>query len=164
MVFIGGYYFLKSGPNLDNEINGNPISPGATNVDSRKTINLSDKGLKSIPNEIFSRTETEELNISNNSITGSIQGEIRLLSKLKILNASNNSMTGVPAEIGQLQNLEVLDLSNNKLTGLPNELGNLGNLKTLDLSGNNYSKQDLEIIRTKLSPSVNIIEVSANTE
>lgn len=106
---------------------------------------------------VFSNTNTEELNISNNSLTGSIQSQIGQLTKLKILNAGKNQMTGVPAEIGQLKNLQVLDLSNNKLTGLPNELGNLTNLKTLNISGNQYSKQDLDYIRNKLPATVNII-------
>ena len=128
-----------------------------TDVSNSKTVNLSNKNLRNIPSYVFDKTNTEELNVSNNYLTGSIQGEIRFLSKLKILNASNNSMTGVPAEIGQLQNLEILDLSNNKLTGLPNELGNLQNLKVLNLSGNKYSEQDLAGIRSNLPSTVNII-------
>lgn len=94
------------------------------------------------------------LNVSNNSLTGSIQSQIGNLNNLKILDASNNNMTGVPAEIGQLQKLEILNLSNNNLTGLPNELVNL---KTLNLSGNEYSTHDLDIIRNGLPSTTNII-------
>jgi len=121
------------------------------------TIDLSNQNLTSIPSSVFSKTNTETLDVSNNMLTGSIQGEIRFLSKLKVLDASNNNMTGLPAEIGQLQNLEVLDVSNNQVTGLPNELGNLKNLKVLNLSGNQYSEQDLAGIRANLSASVNIV-------
>ncbi len=126
-------------------------------VSGTTTLDLSNQGLKSVPSYVFSETNLQELNVSNNQLTGAIQAEIRQLTKLKVLNASNNLMTGVPAEIGQLTNLEVLDLSNNKLTGLPNELGNLQNLKTLNLSGNQYSVQDLNGIRSKLPSTVNII-------
>lgn len=126
-------------------------------VSSNKIIDLSNQGLTHVPSYVFDRTNTEELNLSHNFLTGSIQAEIRHLTHLKFLNASNNLMTGIPAEIGQLQNLEVLDLSNNKLTGLPNELGNLRNLKILNLSGNQYSKMDLDGIRKNLPSSVNII-------
>lgn len=129
----------------------NTISLGNASVD------LSNQGLKSIPSYIFSRTNLEELNVSHNQLTGAIQAEIRHLTSLKILDASNNQMTGVPAEIGQLEKLEILDLSNNKLTGLPYELGNLKNLKVFNISGNQYSKQDLDYIRSKLSSNVNII-------
>jgi Leucine-rich repeat (LRR) protein len=121
------------------------------------TINLSGQGLSKIPEYVFSQTILEELNVSNNNLTGSIQSQIGQLKNLKVLKASNNNMTGVPAEVGQLSKLEVLDLSNNQLTGLPNELGNLSKLRTLNLSGNNYSVQDLNGIRSKLPSSVNII-------
>ena len=124
---------------------------------SKGVVNLSNQGLNQIPSYVFNRVNTEELNVSNNSLIGSIQAEIRHLSNLKILNASNNNMTGLPAEVGQLQKLEVLDLSNNNLTGLPNELGNLDNLKILNLSGNEYSKHDLDIIRESLPSTTNII-------
>jgi len=126
-------------------------------VNSNNIVNLSDKGLTQIPSSVFNETNTEELNVSNNALTGSIQSQIGQLRNLKILNASNNNMTGVPAEIGQLSKLEVLDLSNNELTGLPNELGNLSNLKVLNLSGNQYSIQDLNTIRENLPSAVEII-------
>lgn len=129
----------------------NTVLPG------NSVLNLSNQGLTKIPSSVFSQTNLEELNVSHNQLTGAIQAEIRHLSSLKVLNASYNQMTGVPAEVGQLQNLEVLNLSYNQLTGLPNELGNLKNLKTLDLRGNQYSKQDLDYIRSKLPSTVNII-------
>ncbi len=119
-----------------------------------KILDLSNRGLTKVPADIFSKTGTEELNLSGNNLTGALPGEIRFLKNLKVLNASNNKMTGVPAEVGQLSKLEILDLSNNQLTGLPYELGNLKNLKRLKLSGNNYSQQDLAIILKGLSVSV----------
>jgi len=135
-----------------NNPNGNTIS-----VSGNRTLNLSNQGLTSIPSYVFNQTNLEELNVSYNSLTGSIQSQIGQLKNLKVLNASYNKMTGVPAEVGQLKNLEVLDLSYNQLTGLPNELGNLINLKTLNLAGNPYSQQDLDYIKNKLPVSVNII-------
>ena len=109
-------------------------------------------------NSILQQTDLEELNISNNQITGALPSQIQNLKNLKTLNMSNNLMTGIPAEIGQLQKLETLDLSNNQFTGLPNELGNLKNLKTLNLSGNNYSFQDLNAITANLPATVNILK------
>ncbi len=120
-------------------------------------IDLSGKNLEKLPSYVLARTDLEELNISNNKLTGALPSEIGKLKNLKILNASNNLMTGVPAEIGHLPDLEVLDLSNNELTGLPYELANLKKLKILNLSGNDYSKQDLEIIRKGLTADVQII-------
>jgi Leucine-rich repeat (LRR) protein len=132
--------------------NKDSIVPGGLMVD------LSGRGLKKAPEEIFDRTDIQELNLSNNLIEGSLQAEVRNLQNLKVLNLSNNQFSGVPAEIGQLKNLEVLNLSNNLITGLPYELGNLGKLKTLNLKGNAYSKSDLEIIKQGLPDSV-VIEV-----
>jgi len=131
----------------------NNIDIPASNI-----LDLSSQELSKIPDNVFNKTNLEELNVSNNKLSGAMQAEIRQLSKLKILNASNNMMTGVPAEVGQLSNLEVLDLSNNQLTGLPYEIGNLQKLKTLNISGNNYSAQDLKIIQDKLPATVNIIK------
>jgi leucine-rich repeat protein SHOC2 len=82
---------------------------------------------------------------------------VRHLQQLRTLDLSDNQFTGVPAEVGQLRKLEVLDLSNNQLTGLPHELGNLQNLQVLDLRGNNISEYDLDVIRSGLPESVNIV-------
>lgn len=133
------------------------VDNGVGIVPSGKALDLSNQGLVKIPGSVFSQTNLEELNVSRNQLTGSIQSQIGQLKNLVVLNASYNAMTGVPAEIGQLQNLQVLNLSYNQLTGLPNELGNLKNLKTLDLRGNAVSQQDLAGIRAKLSSTVQIL-------
>jgi Leucine-rich repeat (LRR) protein len=131
---------------------------GVVSIPSNTVLDLSNQGLTKVPDYVFNMTNLQELNISNNQLTGAIQSQIGQLKKLKVLNASNNLMTGVPAEVGQLTNLQILDLSNNQLTGLPNELANLKNLKTFNISGNNYSTQDLNGIIQKLPVSVNIIK------
>lgn len=125
---------------------------------SATKLDLSNQNLTKIPGYVFSQTNLEELNVSNNRLTGSIQAEIRQLKNLKVLNASNNQLSGVPAEIGQLEKLQVVDLSNNLLTGLPYELGNLKNLQTLNISGNKYSEADLGVIMKGLPGGVNVIK------
>jgi Leucine-rich repeat (LRR) protein len=116
-------------------------------------LDLSLQNLTAVDDEVFSRTELTLLDLSNNNLSGSLQGEIRFLQNLKTLDLSDNNWTGVPAEIGQLEKLEVLDLSNNPITGLPHELGSLQNLQLLDLRSTNYSKDDLEIIKKTLPAS-----------
>lgn len=151
------FFFAKNGGytyNQPQDQNNNQQNDAV--IPNNKILDLSGQGLTKIPEYVFNQTNLEELNVSNNYLTGAIQSQIGQLKNLKVLNASYNQMTGVPAEVGQLQNLQVLDLSYNQLTGLPNELGNLKNLKTLNLSGNLYSQQDLAGIRSKLS-STNII-------
>ena len=120
------------------------------------SLDLSEQGLTKVPAYVFERTDLQSLDLSNNNLTGALQGEIRFLRNLKTLDLSGNKFSGIPAEVGQLKNLETLDLSNNLLTGLPYELGNLSNLKILDVSGNHYSEADLEVIKKGLSASVTI--------
>jgi Leucine-rich repeat (LRR) protein len=155
------YYFFfakNSGYNYNSSQSQNSGNPeNSVIISQNKILDLSNRGLTSIPSYVFDQTNLEELNISHNFLTGAIQSQIGQLKNLKVLNASYNQMTGVPAEVGQLQNLQVLDLSYNQLTGLPNELGNLKNLKTLNLTGNSYSQQDLNYIRSKLPSTVDII-------
>lgn len=149
-IFLSGCaggYGIKSIP----AINGAPL------VNMENNLDLSNQNLTKVPDYVFNMTNLEELNLSNNQLTGAIQSQIGQLKKLKVLNASNNLMTGVPAEVGQLSNLQILDLSNNQLTGLPNELGNLTNLQTFNISGNNYSAQDSNGIIGKL-PNANFIK------
>lgn len=139
-----------------------PTATGATGtlestVNTQSTLNLSGQSLTKTPSYVFDLAALEQLNLSNNSLEGSLQAEVRLLKNLKILDLSNNKFTGVPAEIGQLKNLEVLDLSNNNITGLPNELGNLSNLKRLNLQGNEYAEADLAGIKAKLPSSVEVL-------
>lgn len=133
-----------------------PAKPTAS-VTGRKSLDLSSQGLDKLPAYVTTRTDLEELDISNNKLTGALPSEIGKLKNLRVLIASNNLMTGVPAEIGQMPDLEILDLSNNQLTGLPNELANLKKLKVLNLSGNDYSSQDLEIIKKGLPVDTKII-------
>lgn len=126
------------------------ISPGGT-------LDLSGRGYTKVPENTFTQTEIEKLDLSGNELAGALPGEIRFMKSLESLDLSDNNFTGVPAEIGQLTKLEYLDLSNNPITGLPNELGKLTNLEILDLRGTQYSKQDLSGIRNGLDSSVQIL-------
>uniref|UniRef100_A0ACD5XSX1 Uncharacterized protein n=1 Tax=Avena sativa TaxID=4498 RepID=A0ACD5XSX1_AVESA len=81
------------------------------------------------------------LDLSCNSLTGKIPGEISLLIGLMNLNLSGNELIGkIPNEIGDLKMLESLDLSYNELYGeIPSGLSALTSLSHLNLSYNNLS-------------------------
>ncbi|WOH15430.1 hypothetical protein DCAR_0934970 [Daucus carota subsp. sativus] len=79
------------------------------------------------------------LNISHTGIQGEISGEgLANLTKLTYLDMSQNSLNGsIPAQLFQLRFLQSLDLSDNSLKdGLSREIGKLGNLRSLKLDRN----------------------------
>ena len=145
-----------------------------------KVLDLSNKGITKVTSDIYSKTSTTDLILSNNNIQtlpsqmgkmtnivifkidhnmldGSLIGEIRQMSKLKQLDVSYNNMTGMPAEIGQLSDLQTLDYSHNKIDGLPNELMNLkNNLLVFNLTGNPLTLDKINKLKGEL-PNTNII-------
>jgi Leucine-rich repeat (LRR) protein len=161
---LGFYIFTQEGKEESsaNVISSEEINPEVIEETAElagdQSLNLSGQNLSKVPDYVFTQAELVELDLSGNSLSGSLPAEVRHLSNLKHLNLSNNQFTGVPAEIGQLSRLEILDLSNNQLTGLPHELGNLQNLKTLDLRGNSPSEFDLKIIQESIPSAIILVD------
>jgi len=151
LIVVGGIVGVAVNTNTNTGGFGDGI------LGSRPGLDLSGRGLTSVPQDVFSRTDLTNLDLSSNNLTGALPAEIRHLKHLRTLNLSHNQFTGVPAEIGQLTDLEVLDLSYNFITGLPHELGHLTNLKILNLTGNDYSTYDLDIIKQTLPKGVDIL-------
>ncbi|MED6121355.1 hypothetical protein PIB30_029342 [Stylosanthes scabra] len=81
------------------------------------------------------------LDLSNNSLSGSIPSEISSLSGLIGLNLSYNNLSGeIPKMIGDMKSLESIDLSHNHLCGsIPRSMIDLNFMSHLDLSYNNLS-------------------------
>lgn len=185
LIASGVFFGFKLGNN--NSSGGSTTSTSGAGTEANvkssanaKVLDLSNSGLTKVTSDIYGKTATTDLILSNNNIQtlpsemgkmvnvvvfkidhnildGSLIGEIRQMSKLKILDVSDNNMTGMPAEIGQLSNLETLDYSNNKITGLPNELSHLKNsLKEFNLTGNPLSQAQISKLKTEL-PNTNII-------
>jgi internalin A len=107
-------------------------------------LDLSSKGLTSIPTEIIQLTNLSRLYLDNNLLTN-LPAEIIRLANLSRLDLNNNRLTNLPAEIIQLTNLRRLDLDNNQLTNLPTEIGQLNNLVTLSLNDNQLINLPAEI-------------------
>ncbi|KAJ9567624.1 hypothetical protein OSB04_003590 [Centaurea solstitialis] len=80
---------------------------------------------------------TAMLNLSSNSLSGSLP-EIGRLERVVTVDLSNNRLSGnIPDSIENCQSLEQLIISRNVLSGsIPNSLGELKGLVTLDLSSN----------------------------
>lgn len=153
LLVLGGWFFYQSGYATPAP-SQNETSSAQTS--EATTLNRSGHGLTDMPKDILSMTQLQQLDLSNNALTGALPAEIRNLQNLEVLILNNNNMTGLPAELGQLTKLRVLNVADNQLTGIPNELGNLQQLDILNLSGNNISTQDLEAIRSKLPTTTQI--------
>ena len=185
LIIIGaavgaGFYLGKRDKSVTVDSGAGSNTSKTTTASNAKELDLSGKGITSVTSDIYGKTSTTSLILSNNSIKtlpsemgkmtnlttfkidhnlleGSLIGEIRQMSKLTNLDVSYNSMTGMPAEIGQLSHLETLNYSYNNIDGLPNELANLkNNLKVFDLTGNPLSQDKINKLRNDL-PNTNII-------
>ncbi|XP_078620301.1 uncharacterized protein LOC144887164 [Branchiostoma floridae x Branchiostoma japonicum] len=93
-------------------------------VDDLLTIELSGKGLTSVPAEVFDATDIERLVLSENRLT-SIPEEIGQLQKLRELELANNLLTQLPQAITTLPNLQHINVSGNKLETLPDGISRL---------------------------------------
>ncbi len=100
-----------------------------------RKLNLSYKGLKSIPPEVLDCTGLEVLLLNGNRL-GRLPAEIGRLSNLRRLELSGNRLTALPPEIGELTELRVLNVFANRLRRLPAEIGSLTQLHTLTLCYN----------------------------
>lgn len=98
-------------------------------------IDLTRNSLKgSIPDELTVLRHLEKLELSHNELTGTIPKGIDGLQSLKRLWLMNTTgLSGsIPTQIGKLKNMKSLDLAMNSLTGtIPKEIGNLVELRLL---------------------------------
>ena len=126
------------------------VGPDIYEKTNTTVLILSNNQLTSLPSEMGKMTKLEVLKLNNNILEGSLIAEIRKMSLVE-LDASNNNMTGVPAEIGQLSKLQTLNYSNNKITDFPNEISNLKNtLKVLNVSGNPLTQETINKLKNSL--------------
>ncbi|WP_374163816.1 leucine-rich repeat domain-containing protein [Arcticibacter sp. MXS-1] len=109
-------------------------------------IDLSNKNLKEIPEEVFRCKNLKKLNLSNNKIKV-IPKELSQLRRLKNLDISNNQIAGLYSKNFEFRDLEVLILNNNCIKNLPKQISGLGKLKKLSLSGNLISELPSELSR-----------------
>ena len=110
----------------------------------RRSLDLSNQNLTSIPFGVREIKDLEELDLSNNRV----EALLFLPNNIRKLNISGNNLSHMPLGIFGLEGLEELDLSNNKLTSLCRGIFEFPprNLKKLNISGN-----DLESLGSLLS-------------
>ncbi|MGH3823802.1 MAG: leucine-rich repeat domain-containing protein [Pseudonocardiaceae bacterium] len=99
-------------------------------------LDLTHRGLTTLPPEITQLTSLHTLNLSFNQLT-TLPPEINQLINLQALYLRDNHLTSLPPEINQLINLQELYLRDNQLIVLPPGLAPLlRNGLRLDLIGN----------------------------
>ncbi|KAL2899800.1 Leucine-rich repeat receptor-like protein kinase PXC2 [Bienertia sinuspersici] len=93
----------------------------------------------SIPSEIGGAFALRELRLEGNRLTGHIPPQIKNCLSLTALVLSENNLTGpIPPTIAELTNLEIADFSHNNFSGnLPKELTDLSHLTVFNISNNN---------------------------
>ncbi|KAM0028282.1 putative non-specific serine/threonine protein kinase [Helianthus debilis subsp. tardiflorus] len=124
--------------------------------------NQKETRLSHILHNFTTLSNIRRLDLSSNTLTGSIPESLRKLKSLQVLDLSSNKLTcpiptflgkltelylhsnyltgSIPESMSKLNSLQVLDLSGNNFTGLiPESMSKLNSLQVLDLSGNNFT-------------------------
>lgn len=99
-----------------------------------KELNLSDCGLKTLPQELMYLQGLEELDLSENKFQGVVPRVICELKNLKKLSLNDCGLNDLPDEFAKLQGLERLELWRNTFQKAPKALCELKNLKELILN------------------------------
>ncbi|XP_042195433.1 leucine-rich repeat and transmembrane domain-containing protein 1 [Callorhinchus milii] len=104
-----------------------------------KEVNCTDNGLRDVPKDVPSDTET--LYLQNNHIQAILNTAFADMAQLQILDLSNNMIERLPSDaFNRLSNLQNLNLANNSIHSMDNRtLHPIQSLKKLDLSFNNLT-------------------------
>ncbi|CAL5014537.1 unnamed protein product [Urochloa decumbens] len=133
---------LLSGCDIDKTIFAQPHFLRTQNY--LEVLDLSNNSLSgSIPRWLFAQQSTLlYLNLENNLLSGSLDQIISTQTNLLAISLSLNRISGhLPANISSIfPNATLLDLSGNTISGeIPSDLCNISNMEYLDLSNNNLS-------------------------
>lgn len=84
-----------------------------------------------------------ELDLSRNSVKGTIVSEIGFLTSMTVFKVYSNHLVGaIPTEMGKLTKLKVIQVNDNELAGtIPTELSQLSNLRDLSIGSNSLSQK-----------------------
>ncbi|KAF7815335.1 receptor-like protein EIX1 [Senna tora] len=106
-----------------------------------RVLELSYNHLSTIPSSFGHSFGVAWLNLSNNSLHGELDEELKNIENLQILDLGGNQFSGIiPSWIQNFQELQVLRLSHNLFTSeIPSSLCQLTFLQILDLAGNKLS-------------------------
>ena len=111
------------------------------NLVGLEEIDLSDNNISGNLYSTTTLTNLVELDLSDNNLDNAIPSLTSWGNNLENLDLSNNALTGtIFGTMSMLSSLESLDLSDNRLTGvIPGDLRRLSSLESLDLSDNSLN-------------------------
>ena len=95
------------------------VRSGELDVESTTTLDVSDCGLETFPEEILRLKNLEFLNLGKNDLTDLPASFASELPKLKILFCLGNKFTKVPEVLGEMKNLFMLSFKANKVREVP---------------------------------------------
>ncbi len=128
----GVFCFPRDGSKKETQYDGN-------NVILELNLTRNELKVDELPRELYTTfQDVQVLDLSHNSLGGSLASEIGKLTSLEGLYIGNNSFQGqIPTELGQLSRLMNVYAHNNLLSGtIPHTIGSLLNLYALGLHGN----------------------------
>jgi len=120
-------------------------------------LDLSNKDIEEIPDDIGRITSLKKLNLSYNSIK-IIPESICELKNLEELLLLRNDISKLPPSFGNLDKLKILDVSYNPLVKLPNDIGQCTELEFLDASYCELRTLPLELIKLLGLKNLNLEE------
>ncbi|KAI8533899.1 hypothetical protein RHMOL_Rhmol10G0046400 [Rhododendron molle] len=148
-----------------NRLNSIPsgFMTGCGNLSGLRELDFSMNRLSgSLPN-FDGFLKLEVLDLSHNSLSGTISLQMDGLASLKLLSLGYNQFTGsVPTHLGKSMVLEKLGLYSNQFVGkIPEDIANYSNLIAIDLSYNNLSGSIPD--RFKELPNLQVLDLSSNS-
>ena len=105
-----------------------PRLQAAVNKQGLLEMNLGDRGLLSIPTELFAMLRIEVLKLNNNNLHV-IEPAISRLHRLRVLHLQHNKLSSLPDTLCNCTHLHELDVSHNRLVGLSEHIALLRYLK-----------------------------------
>ena len=141
-LFIFLIFTPKSFGQTNTEVDFTSMEEALVNPLIVKSLDLSDKHITQLSNEIIRLTNLEKINIGSNPGLDLSQAFdlLKQIKGLKELVLSSCKIKTIPDNISQLRNLEDLSLDDNELAEFPDPIKQLKSLKYLDLFSNKIKK------------------------
>ncbi|KAG4068641.1 hypothetical protein HA402_002332 [Bradysia odoriphaga] len=121
----------------------NKTFPDRFQMRKARSLAISGKNLKDIPDSVFLTAQEESIDkvdLSKNKLPAFPDGLSYLEAFLSEIDMSNNCISSVPAFMSQFTRISYCNVANNSIADLPKEFGLLDTLRELNISYNKLTK------------------------